>query len=301
MNQVTKPAVFFDCYGTHLGVYGHDFSAALQTLSSFRHFETENEINPTIKIYLETKKKAPVSGVPVFRFRKSKAYGWSNRIIIYPEHQSVYLTKSNDLTEAYIYSEDPEFLNELLFLTISSLLGWQLESKGWIRLHAMSFLKNDAAVTLLGDSGTGKSTTAVQQIQKGVKIFSDEITLISPFGIVHSWPIPIQLSEKSISELNVDRKSAVPFKKRMYSMKYQISLTKENLAKPAPLSFIRTPHSLFGALWRITLGTGLPQVLEYQLRLDNFPSIIKILTRRFLFATKLALTKKLICSVAHEI
>lgn len=301
MNQLKLNVACFDCYGTKVSVSGPDFTHVQQALRSFSYFESKFENQVSIKIYLEVQKRSPEIALPLFSFRKAKSYGWSKRVIVYPEDQSVYIQKKNGILEAYLYSRNPVFLNELLYLTLNSLVGWQMESEGWIRLHAMSYFRDNVAVTLFGDSGTGKSTTAVKHLQKGTLIYSDEITLISANGVVHSWPIPIQLSKKSVEELNLDWQSVVPFNKRVRSTKFQLSLVHQYLASPAPLSLVRTPHSLLGAFFRITFGNGLPQILEFQLRADNVLNILKVLTRRLYFAMKLAYSNRIICGVVHEV
>jgi hypothetical protein len=298
---VTEQKITFNFYGTRLDVILSDPLPVQQTLEAYSYFRCESAGEAAVRISVSQSRHKPAGRLPVFSFRKAKSYGFSKRVVYYPEGSSVLIQKNKNAVEAAIYSENADYLNEFLFVTISSLVGWKLESEGWVRLHAMSFIKNNGAVSLIGDPGSGKSTAAVKHLQAGNKIFSDEITLIAPNGSVYPWPIPVHISQKTAEELKIGMHLLRPFKKRVHATKFQFALSETNLAPPAPLTSVRTPHSALGVLLRISAGSGLPQILEYQLRFDNLGSIIRIVLRRFQFGAHLLLTGKITSSVPHEI
>jgi hypothetical protein len=292
---------YFNFFGTTLSIESEDMSHLSQALNSFRYFESESVPSPQIQIFIENRHRRPGTAIPLFQFRGAKSYGFRNRLIKYPGGHSILLQNRKGTVKAFLCCDENNFLNELLFLTISSLVGWQKESEGWVRLHALSYLKNGSAISYFGDSGIGKSTTAVKYLRSGIPIFSDEITLVSPAGVVHAWPIPVQLTPKTAAELSIDINSLVPFEKRIFATKYQLILHGQDLASPTELQEVRTPHSFLAAIFKMTIGTGLPQIIEMQLRSDNLLNISRIMFRRLKFALSLAAKNKLITSVTHEI
>jgi hypothetical protein len=350
-------SICFEFYGLKLLVRGKTLGSAQGALQSYKYFQTNSlqsnnsqprthtysrDANGTspdntrafdivIQLHSQSQKPRP-SQYSVFSFRGAKAFGFKQRLIVYPDGAAVLLRTTpaskdmvstntrpgpNSRLHAHIYSDSATVTNELLFLLISSLTGWELEKRGWIRLHAVGWQDTSGrhicengvwanssaeprALALLGDSGTGKSSHALGLLQAEIPLYSDEITLISPQGVLYPWPIPIQLSADLIHKFNLNVEELPAFPKRLYATKYQLFLNREQIASPAILSRLMSPHSALGVLYRITLGTGLPQILELQLRIGNLTDLVRILLRRFTFATRLLRRGDLCCKLSRE-
>lgn len=87
-----------------------------------------------------------------------------------------------------IGSLDSDFWNSSLkskhdFLMLSIL--WLIRPHGLYALHANSAAKDEVGVLVVGDTGSGKSTTALSLIRQGWGYLSDDVTLIrhTPDGI----------------------------------------------------------------------------------------------------------------------
>ena len=131
-------------------------------------------------------------------------------------------------------------------------------------------------------------------------MFSDEITLLSPNLKIYPWPIPLQLGQDLIDKFGLDNSNLIEFSKRLYATKWQLPLKRSEIAAATSLSDLVTPHSWLGVVQRVTLGTGLPQILEFQLRLDNLTSMVLIMSRRLRFILKLLVFRRLHCHVSRE-
>lgn len=315
MQPIKSSTIFFSFYGITVCVQGspEDLDSAALPLQAFQYFRQpqptstdsmtpESARVPQAQIQIDLgplPAEADRFQRPLFQFRHAAAYGWRQRLVRYTEKTAVYLTRYRSQTKCTINSTEPSLRSELLVLAINSFVGWELERRGWIRLHAATYLQSDGSTfTLFGDSGIGKSTLAVTCLQQHRPLFSDEITLIASDRTIHPYPIPIQLSDGLVRKFQLDTSRLHPFKKRLYPLKWQLPLTEGHIASDAtPLSHIHSPHSALGVLYRMVVGTGLPQILEFQLRLDNLISIGCVLFWRFCFWLELMMSGKLKCRV----
>jgi hypothetical protein len=105
-----------------------------------------------------------------------------NVVIVYEEHDELGRVQSTiDLLD-------------LLFTRIFRRLFEHASRSGWVRLHAACVDLNGKRLVLVGDSGSGKTTTALHLATQGAAIGCDESVLIRD-GI--SIPVPRLLHVKS--------------------------------------------------------------------------------------------------------
>lgn len=286
---------YFDMYGVKVSVHCSADRDLKKALDSFTFFRVAALSSADITIYILQNPFKKQKRIRLFRFKNARAYGFNRRHIAYSEERCVYLEKEGGRYVVHLYDSSAEYINDLLYVTMNSLAGWILEKNGWIRLHAVSYPSENETVAITGDSGIGKSGYALKRLRNAQAIFSDEITLIAPEGAIYPWPIPIQIDKNIIQLLNMDPGELVVFPKRNYREKWQYPVPRHLIACPARLGRVETPHSLWGVIYRVTLGLGLPQILEYQLRADNIATIIRILMRRFIFIIRLQSAGRLKC------
>lgn len=74
---------------------------------------------------------------------------------------------------------------------IEPLIGLELAQKGFSLLHASSVAINNKGFVFAGNPGSGK-TTMIANLMGGV-FLSDDLTLLSSEGVVHSFPSPLQI------------------------------------------------------------------------------------------------------------
>ena len=185
-----------------------------------------------------------------------------------------------------IYSQDPDLLYELAFLAIHSLLGQQLEFRGFCRIHAVAVsLGNLNAVLMLPSKG-GKSTMLTHLLKHPeVNIISDDMPLVDRLGNIHPFPSKMSLDQKPESGL-LSELTWREFKRSRYPVKWTAGLSqmKDRIETQSmhhrtlliagfrislgPSALVQVPKwRMIGPLIEhMIVGMGLPQIIEMFLR-----------------------------------
>lgn len=293
--------LYFDFYGitVRCNIQDDVLGEAHQSLSFFSYFQvSEPADSPRIDLTICLTPSFSPNNLPffAFSFRGAHVYGLKTRFVSYPKNHWVKITKtSTNYKEQYqveLSGNDPYLLSELVFLIIQSLAGWELEKLGWIRLHAASMARDNQCHVWLAPSGAGKSTRSYLALQSGAKLFSDEITMISPDGLLHPWPLPIQLSSHNAMRLSLNISQCTTFKKRLYGEKILVPIPHSEIAKPCDQLQFECTSGPLSLIADIVSGKGLPQILEFNLRIDTFSEILKIAFNRLRFSVKILLHAK---------
>lgn len=113
------------------------------------------------------------------------------RIIdFFSEALSVFNKKTR---ETYIYCPDLNYLYEIFYLAFESLVGEELERKGYIRIHCLALEKNNQASILMLPPGGGKTTLALKFLKHPeVKVLAEDILLFKNkkfYGLNFRWGI----------------------------------------------------------------------------------------------------------------
>ncbi|MFA5582893.1 MAG: hypothetical protein WDA09_01660 [Bacteriovoracaceae bacterium] len=195
-----------------------------------------------------------------------------------------------------IYANDSEFLFELAFLTIHSLLGDLLQELGLYRIHALAGTYNKKDFIIMLPSGGGKSTMLATLLEDPeFQIISDDSPLIDSEGRIHPFPTKISLSEiphegklKNLPWNNFTRALHPPkFVLSLSHLKNQINETPQD---PRPLiilgqrSTYLTPRvmkmnrlrAIKSLLENMVIGIGLPQIIEIFLKFKFIPDFYKM-------------------------
>ena len=278
----------FDFYGVRFSIAGLASPEVTRALGAFEYFEVSaTSLKPAAEIQIELVPELNQRWLKLFEFRGAKAFGLSDRLVNYPNGPRVRIFRADKKLFVKIAEFHSASTEEVLILLIHSLVIWELQKKNWICLHAASFVDKGVAVVFCADSGSGKSVRTARAIQEGKKVFSDEITLISPGGYLHPWPAPLQLSQEAIELLQLQSLNLRRVEKRTWSAKYQWPLLRTQVSPTLPFREIETPYRRLGLAWRIMMGYGLPQILEFNLRFDSLTEILSILFKRANFVTSI--------------
>ena len=185
--------------------------------------------------------------------------------------------------EARLYSDDPQFAYEKLYLLILSRVGEFLDRRGFHRVHALGVEWKKKAFLFLMPMRGGKSTLALSMLESyGVKLLSEDTPLISTDGHVHPFPLRLALREESAVPSDVSPHFLRRFERSQFGPKILISSDyfKEKICREKvplcalfagkwtraksplirPASRIRAIMSLFRDC---VAGLGLPQVVEF--------------------------------------
>lgn len=195
-----------------------------------------------------------------------------------------------------IYCEDFDFLFELSFLTIHSLLGDLLGEIGHYRIHALAGTYRSRDFILMLPSGGGKSTMLAQLLEDPeFRVISDDSPIIDRWGEIHPFPTKISLSSKP-KEGILSQYPWMSFTRALHPHKYVLSFThlSERINKlpqdERPLlilgkrsSFLcpqlmkMSPAQTILALGEnMIIGVGLPQVIEIFLSFKYVSDIYKM-------------------------
>lgn len=187
-----------------------------------------------------------------------------------------------------IYSEDPDRLYELAFLSIHSILGQELEKRGLCRVHAVAISLNHQNALIMLPSKGGKSTLLAELISNPeVRIISDDMPLVDARGSLHPFPSKISLSVKPLEGV-LSKLQWTEFKRTHFPPKWTAGLSQlnERIERQSHLQ----PNLIFAGFrlssgesfiesvpkWKLIkpmfehmiMGIGLPQVLEMFLNFD---------------------------------
>jgi hypothetical protein len=252
---------------------------------SCKDYDIEVDVHP---MALEPERR---SGMHI-SFRQFKIYGVNQRRVEVKSGLIYSLEKSENKTLVKVHYAPTSNLKELLYHLLNSLVGWELELRGWIRLHAAAVIKENAPVIFLAPSRGGKTTWAFQELASGAKIYSDEIVWISPEAQIHAWPIPLQFSLPNAKRLGISESDLVAFPKEEFQLKYQFILDPASIAAPSSFKGLESSTSAVTTWFAIVSGWGLPQGLDLHLRLECLPEIIKVAWQRAVFGLKIIFNGK---------
>ena len=150
-----------------------------------------------------------------------------------------------------IISPEKDSLNSVIrHFLYSTPFAALLYQRGFLVLHASSFINKGQAIILAGASSSGKSSLAVALHQKGYPILSDEIVAISKdeSGILWVQPgIPeVYLWDQAAKELKLKIESLMPYrdgiKKYIYRVDQDFPMASAQLKMIFSLNRDNKPH-----------------------------------------------------------
>ncbi len=185
-----------------------------------------------------------------------------------------------------LISENSVLAQEIGYLFLQSEIGRFLDEQGLHRVHALGLaLPNGSSALVLLPSGGGKSTLALEALQRGgCQLLSDDSPLVDRFGNVH--PYPLRLSFRPDAKLpQAWRDKATVFERRKHGEKLLVptsALPSHSLPRPGekfrPGYLIvarrhgnrKEPRLEKLAKWKssgpllrdLVVGLGIPQVAE---------------------------------------
>ena len=173
-----------------------------QTLQNIRR-DYSFFLNDTIapKIFLEILNNAPdYSTLPPL-----KATLYSPRNICYAQKGMTFidyfgkgLLIIDHHTNIYkIFCAHAQLRHEIVFLTILSLVGQNIDSKNIHRIHGLGLEIHNKALLLLMPSGGGKTTLLLEMLKNdSIKLISEDSPLIDQSGNALPFPIRIGISQE---------------------------------------------------------------------------------------------------------
>ncbi|MFZ1741669.1 MAG: hypothetical protein WAT93_02380 [Pontixanthobacter sp.] len=129
----------------------------------------------------------------------STGYLWLN----IPEILSMEITDGRSI--AYERAPGIEDDEVRLFL-LGSGLGAILMQRGHVVIHGNAIVteKQDGAIMCIGDTGAGKSTTAIAMMQRGLRVLADDVCPLDAQGFVLPGMARAKLWEETARQLGID-------------------------------------------------------------------------------------------------
>lgn len=106
---------------------------------------------------------------------------------------------------------------------VEPILRWSFVERGYALIHAACLATDGQAVLITARTDTGKTTTALKTLDSQPFAFvSDDLTLISPDGMILSYPKPLTISRHTLSSvktplLSRPERFALIFQSRLHS------------------------------------------------------------------------------------
>ena len=183
---------------------------------------------------------------------------------------------------AQMYSDEPDYLYEKLYLLILSRTGEALDRRGVHRVHALGISHRNRAALFLMPSGGGKSTLALSLLKDPeVSLLSEDTPLITGAGQVLPFPLRLGISQEQIPA-DAPPELVRVFHRSKWGTKYLLHIDyfrSKIQHTPTPLRFLfsgawinsRTPKIVPVSRLNMTctlmrdcvFGLGLPQIIEF--------------------------------------
>jgi hypothetical protein len=134
---------------------------------------------------------------------------------------SIYNRRQNSLE---IFSERLHLLHEVIFLTILSRAGEELERKGMHRIHALAMERNGKCALFMLPSGGGKTTLGMGILQQDTpyRLLSEDSPLVTRDGRI--LPFPLRFGLVSKEKPDVAPEYLIYLERMEFEPKYLISL-----------------------------------------------------------------------------
>lgn len=260
---------YFNFYQVTVKIVVYSELLKTRLLKDFSQFSCEPITSAHVQIEVDNYKplSMPRNRRP-FRYRGAKILdSGSVRTIEYNKNTWLSYDFKNEIGK--LFSNDLNDQHEKLYLAIHSRVGYLLDLSGMHRIHCMGIIHEEQNVFMIGDSGIGKSSLAIDLMKKK-SLLSDDTMLIKN-GELFAFPIRVGLTKP-----NTDLGEAIELNREHYGMKYLYDLT-DNYTKDLKerSSFflvergacrikrsVSKYRKIIFLLKYLFIGIGTPQVLE---------------------------------------
>jgi len=289
-----------------LNIYGFKINlrtalASFAIRQEFAYFRSFNQFADLIIEQFPLKQSPQTNkGLKIGKSRMCTVFqtSWKERSYVYQQSSGsiIAMAKFNSQNKKInIYTDNEDLFFEITFMMILSLSGEFLEKNKIMRLHALSFTKNEKTFCLWGKRKAGKSSLAQKLIdQDSIKFFSDEVSLYD-LNSQKILPFPIRIALENPPDTSTQLLNLRVPRREYLDQKYMCDVPENRVSTPAHLNqFILLEERKYKNnistlnlkektvfLFHLLLGTGLIQMWEYLVRPDNLFSLAQILCFRF--------------------
>jgi len=199
------PLARFDFHGVVVRVICDDAEILDRVLEDFRYFFRSEGAVPDqdpCHLLIQAFRRAPdYAALPPIR-----ATIYSPRNICYSQGDITYIDYFGGALSIYnrrqnsleIFSDRLHLLHEVIFLTILSRVGEELERKGMHRIHALAVERNGKCALFMLPSGGGKTTLGMGILKQDTpyRLLSEDSPLVTRDGRILPFPLRFGLVAK---------------------------------------------------------------------------------------------------------
>lgn len=153
-----------------------------------------------------------------------------------------------------IEAGDETTQGEIMTFLLGPALGLICHQRQALPLHGASIKIGNSAVTLVGQSGAGKSTTATALINRGHQLLCDDITVIDPLRVEVKPSFPaIKLWKDAAKALAIQTNNLSNVRTGLQKFHYPVDSSFNNLPTRLQSIIILAPRSYIGSAELIRL------------------------------------------------
>lgn len=268
----------------------------------FAYFESKNQFHDLLIEHFPLHQAPRTNkGLRIGKSRMCTVFQtkWSERTYVYQQTSGAIIAIAkfeSKQKKIQVYTDNEDLFFEITYMMVLSLSGEFLEKNKIMRLHALSFTKNQKTFCLWGKRKAGKSTLAQALIdQDSVCFFSDEISLYD-LSTEKILPFPIRIALENPPHATTQLMNLRVPKRQYLDQKFMCDVPENRISKSSLLNqFIilderKDKNQIYSPklqekilfLVHLLFGTGLIQMWEYLVRPDNLLELAKIFFYRFL-------------------
>ncbi len=192
-NSEIGTVAYLDIHGLKIQCRSQSSDLTLDLVRPFKYFIREED-GSTIQVVVK-EEPPPYDQFPPLRAKfftpRNVVYQDGSRKIIDYFGKGVVLEENNG-TSYQIYGFERNFLSEVFYLLVLSLLGQFCDQNGLLRVHALALSYRNKAILVLLPQGGGKSTMAFNMLREPeFGYISDDDPIVDRFGRVLPFPRPL--------------------------------------------------------------------------------------------------------------
>jgi hypothetical protein len=182
----------FDFYGLHVDVVTTDEPTGESVRRDWKYFDRAEETAAALEIRLQ-RTPPPFDSVPDLRAslitpRNVCFRGDGVDYLDYFGRGLAVINRESATVDAY--AEDPHLLREITYLFLLSTVGQHVDTLGRHRIHALGLNFRGHGLLLMLPSGGGKSTMALQLLQRtDIRMLSEDTPLVDARGMLYPFPL----------------------------------------------------------------------------------------------------------------
>ena len=237
----SEKSTIFSFYGFGIKVKSSDSQAIDNIQKDFSFFLDPNKIP---EIHFEIFTTPPdYQSLPSLRpsGHSPRNFSYRDKNLLLVDYFGRGLLKFDSAKKEYkIFSADPHLRHEIVFLTILSLVGRNLDSRHIHRVHGLGLEINGQGILILLPQGGGKTTLMMELLKcPNVKLISEDTPLLNSNGEILPFPIRIGI-DANAGFPDLPEKYLRLIKRMEFEPKYLLDIEyfKDKIAKnPCKLKF----------------------------------------------------------------